>query len=101
MTYRIRMTRLLQESGVKLSPEIKRLARQALKELAEDPFRGKPLKDELNGFYSYRFLRYRIVYRIEAEEKAITVVAVAHRSTVYQDLTEALARMGHENDILH
>ena len=93
MTYRIRMTSLLQEVGVKLPPEIKRLARQGLKELAENPYLGKPLEDELSDFHSYRFLRYRIVYRIQAAEKAIDVVAVGHRGTVYTDLAEALARM--------
>ena len=99
MTYRIRMTRLLQEGGVKLAPEIKRLARQSLKELAENPYLGKPLEKELSDFHSYAFLRYRIVYKIQAEEKAIDVVAVAHRSTVYTDLAEALAGMGNGGDM--
>ena len=93
MIYRVRMTRLFLENGVKLPPEIKRLARQGLKELADDPFLGKPLEAELSGFYSYRFLRYRIVYKIQAEERAIDVVAIAHRSTVYTDLLESLASL--------
>ena len=99
MTYRVRMARLLKENGVKLPPEIKRLARQGLKELADDPWLGKPLEKELLGFHSYRILRYRIVYKIDAEEKAITVVSVAHRSTVYKDLTEALARLWRDGDM--
>ena len=99
MKYRIRMTSLLQEVGVKLNPEIKRLTRQGLKELAENPFLGKPLEDDLSDFHSYAFLRYRIVYRIQAAEKALDIVAVAHRSTVYKDLTEALARLGDNDDV--
>ncbi len=52
-----------------LNPEIKKAAKAALKELAENPYLGKELQTELSGFWSYRFLRYRIVFKLTLRKK--------------------------------
>ena len=90
MTYQVRMMQALGEVGRKLTPEIKKAARQALREIVENPFLGKPLKDVLSGYHSYRFLRWRIVYKINVEEKTVTVWAIDHRGTVYEDFAAHL-----------
>ena len=50
----------------------------------EDPRRfGKPLLADKAGLWRYRVGDYRIVCRIEDERLVVLVVAVGHRSKVY------------------
>jgi mRNA interferase RelE/StbE len=53
--------------------------------LAESPHRvGKPLKLGLEGLHSARRGDYRVIYRIDADRRIVTVVAIEHRSDVYR-----------------
>lgn len=54
--------------------------------LLEAPYRmGKPLRDELGGFYSARLgTEWRVIYRIDESKHAIVVQDIQHRSTVYR-----------------
>jgi mRNA interferase RelE/StbE len=53
--------------------------------LASNPHRvGKPLKLGLEGLYSARRGDYRVVYRIDDLKHQVTVVAIEHRSDIYQ-----------------
>lgn len=71
-----------------LAPEIKKAARVALKELVKNPYLGKELQAQLTGFFSHKFMRYRIVYQIDIQAKKIIVWGVGHRSTIYEAVTE-------------
>lgn len=52
--------------------------------LSQDPGRvSKPLHDELEGFRGARRGEYRVVFRIDDEERVIRVVRVDHRSDIY------------------
>lgn len=52
---------------------------------AETPRRlGKPLRFELEGYWSARRGPYRIVYRVDDETQTVLVVAVGHRADVYR-----------------
>ena len=44
---------------------------------------GKPLRGDLHGLWRYRVEDYRIICRIEDTRVVVTVVAVGHRSEVY------------------
>jgi mRNA interferase RelE/StbE len=44
---------------------------------------GKPLSGSLHGLWRYRVEDYRIICRIEDHRVIVTVVAVGHRSSVY------------------
>ena len=69
--------------------------------LENDPERqGKPLSDELSGYYSIRAIgqRYRILYKLEEEQVIVAVVALGIRKAgdkkdVYE-LAKKLARLG-------
>ncbi|HEY6286996.1 MAG TPA: type II toxin-antitoxin system RelE/ParE family toxin [Ktedonobacteraceae bacterium] len=69
--------------------------------LENDPERqGKPLSDELSGYYSIRAVgqRYRILYKLEEERVIVAVVALGIRKAgdkkdVYE-LAKKLARLG-------
>lgn len=53
--------------------------------LSQDPWRvSKPLHNELEGFRGARRGEYRVVFRIDEEERAIRVVRVDHRSDIYR-----------------
>ncbi len=92
MLYQIKITSSVNEIGRKFSPEIKKAAKAALKELAENPNLGKELQEELSGFRSYRFMRYRIIYKVDALEKIIIIWAIGHRHDIYENFSDLLLR---------
>ena len=54
-------------------------------ELLDNPrSRGKALTSNLSGLWRYRVGNYRILCRIRDDELIITVIEIAHRSTVYR-----------------
>lgn len=63
MTYQVKLTIFANDAARRLNPEIKKAAKAALKELAENPFFGKELQAEMSSFRSYRFMRYRIILK--------------------------------------
>jgi mRNA interferase RelE/StbE len=53
--------------------------------LAANPYRvGKPLKLGLEGLHSARRGDYRVIYRIDAVSRTVTVMAIEHRSDAYR-----------------
>jgi mRNA-degrading endonuclease RelE of RelBE toxin-antitoxin system len=73
-----------------LHPDLKRLLRRALDELASHPMKGKPLQEELAGLWSLRVSHYRVIYQID--ESSITVIFLGPRRTVYEQLREMLLK---------
>ena len=54
-------------------------------ELIDDPrSRGKALTSNLAGLWRYRVGDYRILCRIHEDKLIITVIEIAHRSTIYR-----------------
>jgi mRNA interferase RelE/StbE len=53
--------------------------------LAANPRRaGKPLKLGLAGLHSARRGDYRVIYMIDDQLRAVTIMAIEHRSDVYR-----------------
>jgi mRNA-degrading endonuclease RelE of RelBE toxin-antitoxin system len=53
--------------------------------LAENPHRvGKPLKLGLEGTHSARRGDYRVIYRIDDDQRLVTILAIEHRSDIYR-----------------
>ncbi|MBA3751216.1 type II toxin-antitoxin system RelE/ParE family toxin [Candidatus Dependentiae bacterium] len=71
-----------------LSSTAQDLIKRAIEELLmTDPISfGKPLRYTLKGYRRLRVGDYRIVYRIEAEIKTVTIVAIKHRKTIYKNM---------------
>ncbi len=76
----------------KLAPEIKRLVRSTIDTPLDKPKIGTELTGELDGYYSYRVRRYRIVYRVNDDESCIDIYHVGHRHDVYETLRSLLSR---------
>ena len=52
--------------------------------LLDNPHRvGKPLRFELEGYYSARRGQYRVIYRIAEREVIVDVIQISHRSDAY------------------
>jgi mRNA interferase RelE/StbE len=52
--------------------------------LAEDPHRiGKPLRLQLEGYWSARRGQYRVIYSIHDDEVLVRVVRTSHRADAY------------------
>ena len=88
MPYQIKLTTSVSRVVKNFPPEIKKAAKSALKELAENPVLGKELQAVLSNFRSYRFKRYRIVYSVDSNNKFVVVWAIGHRRDIYEHLGE-------------
>ncbi len=76
--------------------DLQRLDRAILREIldymddrismAENPRNfGKPLRGSKFGLWRYRLRDYRIICELQDERRVVLVVAVGHRSTIYND----------------
>ena len=53
---------------------------------ADDPRQfGKTLRGALKGYWRYRVRDYRVLCRLENKVLIVVVVAIGHRSTVYDE----------------
>lgn len=77
-----------------LHPSLKIKIRQALEEIEINPYLGKPLKDRLQGLFSYRVSQYRIIYEIRQKEILVEVLDIGERKIIYQraETTQRLRR---------
>jgi mRNA interferase RelE/StbE len=73
--YKIRFTREAVKDVDKLTSKLKdRLKEILLNEIAIDPYSGKKLIGDLEGFYSMRLTyKDRIVYSIEHKKRTVTI----------------------------
>ncbi len=86
MSYRLIMARSAARAVAENLPES--VASAALEfvtgPLLDEPFRvGKPLRPPLQGSWSARRGQYRVIYRIDADARAVTVLQVSHRRDAY------------------
>ena len=77
----------------RLHPIIKTKIRNAIDEIGNDPYLGKPLKDELAGLFSFRVSTYRVVYQVKAREVLVEIIEVAARKIVYQKVASFLKKI--------
>jgi mRNA interferase RelE/StbE len=74
-------------------PENKKLIKQALMELRENPYAGSDLQEELYGFKSFKLKRFRVLYNINEEENIILIFHIGHRKDVYEQLNRLLNQL--------
>jgi len=67
-----------------LHPDLKPLIRSKTEALKENPFIGKFLERELSGYLSLRVRRFRIIYRIVNEIRAVEIHYIGHRKDIYE-----------------
>ena len=75
-----------------LHPDLKPVLKDEIENLKKNPYLGKPLIEELAGFYSLRFRRYRVIYKIAPGTKLIEIHYVGHRRDIYEEFRKLLKR---------
>jgi mRNA interferase RelE/StbE len=77
----------------KLHPENKKLIKQALTELCQNPHMGKGLQEELSEFKSLRLRQYRVIYNINEDKNFIQIYHIGRRIDVYEQLRRLLSEL--------
>jgi len=77
------LTKTFQKNFQKLPKNIQTKVENTLRKIYLDPYTGKKLLGELEGEFSYRLGKYRIIYFID-REKNIWIETVRHRKDVYR-----------------
>ena len=72
-------------SLMKLQPSVRNRIVEAMKELAESPEKGDPLKP--SKFWRLRVGDYRVIYEIDRQSGRVIVLYVGHRKNVYDDFS--------------
>jgi mRNA-degrading endonuclease RelE of RelBE toxin-antitoxin system len=90
MRFRVRYTREAAAVIRNLASEVKTAIRRGIDELGKDPFLGKELQGELEGFRSHRIRRYRIIYQINEDGPWLDVFYIGPRRDAYQAFSELL-----------
>ena len=77
------LTNTFQRKFRKVPKNIQARIEEALEVISRDPFAGKKLMGDLEGEYSYRIGRYRIICFMD-EKQNIWIETVSHRKEVYR-----------------
>jgi len=77
------LTKTFQKNFQKLPKNIQTKVESSLRKIYLDPYKEKKLLGELEGEFSYRVGKYRIIYFID-KEKNIWIETVRHRKEVYR-----------------
>ena len=85
--YRVEITRRAQKDIAQLTPKLKKKLRDILvNRISANPFDGKKLVGELDGFWSVRLtLKDRIVYSIDERQRVVYIL----RARTHYDLPQA------------
>jgi mRNA interferase RelE/StbE len=77
-----------------LHPDLKRKIKAALQAILTDSQAGKSLKDELEGFKSFKVGKFRVVYKRPSDEEIVEIVAIGPRKTIYEETLRLLKKQG-------
>ena len=67
----------------KIPKRYQKAIKEAIKSIKEEPLSGKPLTRELTRKFSYKVGVYRIIYRINEQDKIVQIITAGHRATIY------------------
>lgn len=91
-TLTVRITPAAADAIRRLPPDVKRAVKAAVRSLVVEPGLGVPLQRELSDLWRYRVRRYRIVYAVDRRRRRLTILAVGHRRSIYDDLVRRVRR---------
>jgi len=84
--WNVKATKEFERSFRDLTKKDKQLRERIIKsieKLKDNPYLGKPLSRNLAGLRSLRVGKYRVIYKIDEENKVIWLITVGHRKDVY------------------
>ena len=71
-------------------PELKRKLRAALEDILDDPTCGKALKEEIEGYWTLRVGRTRIIYRRAGDN--VEIITIGPLETIYEEAARQIRR---------
>ncbi|MFC1818367.1 type II toxin-antitoxin system RelE/ParE family toxin [Thermodesulfobacteriota bacterium] len=74
-----------------LHPQLKKKIRAALQEITVNPHTGKALKDELQGLWSYRIKKIRIIYQFTSKNY-MDIITIGPRRCIYEETYKLLKK---------
>jgi len=90
--YRLVILPLASDRIRHLSPDLKRGVREAIRAIAQDPYKGEQLRRELRDYRKYRVRRFRVVYQVDRSARTVTIMSVGHRLKIYEEMAAAIRR---------
>jgi len=84
MAYKLRIPDHIVSLIRGMHPLLKKRVKAVLKEISNDPYCGKALKEKLSGLRSYRIKRFRIIYKV-SKKKQINIIALGPRKYIYEE----------------
>lgn len=82
--YQLQMRAQAHKDLLRLRPQDQKRMEAAIDQLLINPFAGKKMKGEWQGFWSARVWPFRIIYTIDKKIITVTVVAIGGRKDVYK-----------------
>lgn len=76
-----------------LHPENKKIIKESIRLLCENPDSGGDLQEELSGFRSFKVKRYRIIYKFSEEDNIIRIFYIGYRRDVYEQFQTLLKKL--------
>jgi mRNA interferase RelE/StbE len=92
MGYRLLYSETSRKQIKALHPQIKSSIKVHIQKLKDNPYSGKPLEKDLSGYHSLRTKRFRIIYKIDHDNKIVQIHYVGHRRDVYELFRKLLAK---------
>ena len=77
--------RALRDLGPSVKAEIVAFLDQRICGAADPRQFGKPLRGKVKGYWRYRVRDYRVLCRFEDNILIVVVIAIGHRSSIYED----------------
>lgn len=74
-----------------MHPILKKRVKAALKEISQNPYCGRALKEELAGLRTFRIKRFRIIYKISTK-KQINIIALGPRKYIYEETFRIISK---------
>ncbi|MBM3189704.1 MAG: type II toxin-antitoxin system RelE/ParE family toxin [Chloroflexi bacterium] len=85
--YEIRLTRDARASYEAADKALARQLNRCFDQLQEQPYMHpniRRLRGPLAGQWRYRIGDWRVIYRVQEEERIVTILLIAHRSSAYR-----------------
>ena len=84
MMFTVILTRRAQKEYDRLSKEMQPRVEKAIDNLRENPFCGKKLEGDHEGYWSMRVWPYRVIYTVDKKIITVTIVTIGDRKDVYR-----------------
>lgn len=84
MEYQIYIAKKTKKGLDKISSNYQKKITDSILLLSKNPFLGKKLKGNLEGYYSLKIWPYRLIYQVDKKNKIVLILKIAHRQKAYK-----------------